>query len=398
MKKKRNLLGSDFQLEKPSVLFKPHNNKYEILALKPISKMSPYIDPQKENETILEEEDIFDFRPRVFLKIQNSKIFIFKTFSFLEADKTLEQKQDQLEVLMNKKPLHKKRIVRPFILEKKKFEKYKINSQIIEYFQLGFKITEISCSLGLPQSTISDVLVHYQETKRVPDKLRGRESLITKEEIQETKRIFQSIPHHSIQIKDLIKKLGERLKLSFVLKTETMRKMIKLSGYSRKRSSKSGFDANSERIIEIRFKKVFILCKFLSIRAKFIFIDESSFNKGLETNYGYSLVNKAFVAKKIKRILSISILTAINQERIVGFLIVSESIKAKDFGSFLINLIKKNQDIKEDLKNYVFYCDNAAIHKANCLDKITHKINLFYGPPYSPELNPIEKSLENGRR
>ena len=35
--------------------------------------------------------------------------------------------------------------------------------------------------------------------------------------------------------------------------------------------------------------------------------------------------------------------------------------------------------------------DNAPIHKAICLKPLFEKINIFYGPPYSPFLNPIEE-------
>jgi transposase len=35
--------------------------------------------------------------------------------------------------------------------------------------------------------------------------------------------------------------------------------------------------------------------------------------------------------------------------------------------------------------------DNAQIHRANILYEIFRRINVFYAPPYSPFLNPIEE-------
>ena len=66
-------------------------------------------------------------------------------------------------------------------------------------------------------------------------------------------------------------------------------------------------------------------------------------------------------------------------------------MNAKDFGSFVINFIKNHPEIKDNLSSYVFYLDNAKIHKAKCLVHIEENINRFFGPPYSPELNPIER-------
>ena len=42
-------------------------------------------------------------------------------------------------------------------------------------------------------------------------------------------------------------------------------------------------------------------------------------------------------------------------------------VLAKDFGSFLIKLISKYQFIHNNLNKFVFYMDNASIHKAKAL-------------------------------
>ena len=66
-------------------------------------------------------------------------------------------------------------------------------------------------------------------------------------------------------------------------------------------------------------------------------------------------------------------------------------MKGVDFGSFLLELIHNNKEIKENLRDYVFYMDNASIHKAKKLKGLYSKINVLFAPPYSPFLNPIEE-------
>ncbi len=45
------------------------------------------------------------------------------------------------------------------------------------------------------------------------------------------------------------------------------------------------------------------------------------------------------------------------------------SVKAPEFGSFMVQLITKNQKIKRDVDKYVFFIDNASIHKAETVEE-----------------------------
>ncbi len=56
-----------------------------------------------------------------------------------------------------------------------------------------------------------------------------------------------------------------------------------------------------------------------------------------------------------------------------------------------MNLINNNIIIKNNLKNIIFYMDNAKIHHAIILRDLASTVNFFFGAPYSPMLNPIEE-------
>ena len=51
---------------------------------------------------------------------------------------------------------------------------------------------------------------------------------------------------------------------------------------------------------------------------------------------------------------------------------------AKNYGCFLLNLIKNNSEIKENLSHYVFFSDNAAIHHAKILTKLYNSLNILF--------------------
>lgn len=43
------------------------------------------------------------------------------------------------------------------------------------------------------------------------------------------------------------------------------------------------------------------------------------------------------------------------------------------------------------LARWIFYMDNAPIHRAKILRKLFSYLNIMFGPGYSPFLNPIEE-------
>lgn len=45
----------------------------------------------------------------------------------------------------------------------------------------------------------------------------------------------------------------------------------------------------------------------------------------------------------------------------------------------------------QGLDNYVFFFDNASIHKAKIWERLRAYLNICFNAPYSPFLNPIEE-------
>lgn len=131
-----------------------------------------------------------------------------------------------------------------------------------------------------------------------------------------------------------------------------------------------------------------------NLKMSFIFIDEMGMSVCTLRNRGRSKRGtRAILTAPLSKAPNISVCMAVNKDiGLVHYETQNEAYDAEDFYGFIKNLIEKCKEKK--LKNICFVMDNAKIHKKDdnklknlCLKK---HINLWFLPPYSPELNPIE--------
>lgn len=186
----------------------------------------------------------------------------------------------------------------------------------------------------------------------------------------------------------LTKKIGTEVTY---ISVNTVFKMIKKIGYSRKRSRAGTIHRNSSRVIESRRNKMLEYLALLKQKKKFIYIDETGFHRGIIPIYGYSKVGEPVIYSRKNMSANYSVICAVTQDRILGYQVFQGGVTAEAFGSFIINLLDDNQEIKDNLGEWIIYMDNAPIHKAKILQPFFERFRSFYGPPYSPFLNPIEE-------
>ena len=124
------------------------------------------------------------------------------------------------------------------------------------------------------------------------------------------------------------------------------------------------------------------------------FLDESGFNLHIAPLRCWAPKGRTpTLAVKTNRGVNISLLMCISSEGIVYYEIKNGSFKAPVFVDFLAALADHYPEVRNGEVTLVM--DNARIHHASdaqdCLRD--NNINHVYLPPYSPELNPIERSL-----
>ena len=88
---------------------------------------------------------------------------------------------------------------------------------------------------------------------------------------------------------------------------------------------------------------------------------------------------------------NISCITAVSNEKLLGFQLVHGGVDGSTFGCFLLHLLRLYPDILNPTKRYCFVLDNATIHHAKKLKNLLSNLKIFYLAPYSPFNNPIEE-------
>jgi hypothetical protein len=167
--------------------------------------------------------------------------------------------------------------------------------------------------------------------------------------------------------------------------------MLKKRDYTFKKARKHWVDRNEQWLINERFwrSKDYVTIKKLGY--KYLYLDESAANENLFPSHGYSKKNVPYIVQTASKTQRITCLLCISEEKVIGCQLFDGSVTAEDYGAFILNVIGYNINIRKNLNKYVWYMDNASIHKARCIEHILKRISPFYGTPYSPFLNPIEE-------
>jgi len=127
-----------------------------------------------------------------------------------------------------------------------------------------------------------------------------------------------------------------------------------------------------------------------------VYIDESGIEVGLCKDRGWGEVGKPLEAKKSGKYFE--------RTNIIAGLVNNKSIAPMVFnGSCNTNLFNdwvKNFLIKELKAGQVVVMDNAAFHKSLKTKELIESVGckVIFLPPYSPDLNPIEKFWANMKR
>ena len=271
----------------------------------------------------------------------------------------------------------------------------------VRRFKVGKSKSAISRELGIRLATINRWLVTYERTGNIsqPEKKRGRPT--------GNGRSLTGAQELRIQ-KDIVEQLPDQLKLSFALwSAEAVKQLIKqyflfdmpirtvrlyLSrwGFTPQRPVKRAYEQQPKQVKEWLDESYPLIKQRASAEAAEIhWGDETGLSNLEHYPRGYAPKGQTPVLtlsqSKRDRVNMISSIT--NQGR-VRFMIYDEMFTAQVFIRFMKQLIKGAK------KKVFLVLDNLRVHHA----KVVHawlstrqdKIELFFLPSYSPELNPDE--------
>jgi transposase len=210
------------------------------------------------------------------------------------------------------------------------------------------------------------------------------------------------------EVRHLIRdKMPEQLKLSFGLWTrEAVQQLILLRfgielsrwqvgrylkswGYTPQKPITKAFEQNPERV-KIWLSKEYPAIKKRAMKenATIYFEDEVGMRSDHQAGKSYAPKGQTPVIKKTGQRFSLNMVSAISNKGHVEFMILDGTFNGGVFLEFLAQLIKYKQ------QKIFLVVDGHSAHKTKVvnawLEENRHRIELFFLPPYSPELNAQE--------
>jgi transposase len=275
----------------------------------------------------------------------------------------------------------------------------KLRRLAIEQLRKGATIKEVSENLGVGQSTIK---LWKKEYKQKGSKF----FMLKKRGVKGGSKDFTSSQLR--QIKNcLIDKLPDQLKLPFVLwdrkavqalifkkfgvkkSLPQIGRYLKTWGMSPQKPIYKAYEQNPEAV-DKWLKKEFpkIKRKAKKEKAEIFFGDEAGIRSDHHSGKSYSIKGKTPVVKKTGQRFGLNMISAVSAKGGKRFMLYKGRFNSKVFISFLSQLIKKAK------RKIMLIVDNYSPHKTSQVKQwlTRHKdlIEIFFLPPYSPELNPDE--------
>jgi len=278
-----------------------------------------------------------------------------------------------------------------------------IRKQVVEFLKKkkkgnGHTQQKASELFGLSLSAVKQIWKKYKQQglRGIEEKKRG---------VQGGKKINGK---QSAEVRNLIKvKLPDQLKLPFGLWTrEAVQKLIKdkfgielsrwqvgrylkVWGYTPQKPISKAFEQKPEKVkqwLEKEYPK--IKKKAKKENAIIYFGDETGMRSDHQAGRSYAPKGETPVIKRTGQRFSLNMISAISNQGYLQFMIIDGRFNSEVFELFLKQMIKHSR------RKIIFITDGHPAHKTiklnEWLAENKNKIEVFFLPPYSPELNPQE--------
>jgi transposase len=173
------------------------------------------------------------------------------------------------------------------------------------------------------------------------------------------------------------------------LPVRTLGHYLKRWGFTPQRPKKVAYEQQPAAVrewIEVEYPAIMKRAK--AEKAEILWGDETGVSNQDHSGRGYAPIGKTPVVRGLARRVTTSMISAIGNRGNARFMIYKGGLKVDIFIKFLSRLIKSAK------RKVYLIVDNLRVHKAKAVNgwlaERLEKIELFYLPPYSPELNPDE--------
>lgn len=273
--------------------------------------------------------------------------------------------------------------------------------QAIRLLKQGRKQVEVADILGVRAATISDWNRLYKTggkkalTLQSPGPSKGSNCFISPEQEKEIQRLIIDKTPDQLKLpfvlwdRKAVKELINR-QYGIVIAIRTIGDYLKRWNFSPQRPVKRAYE-QQPKVVQRWLDEVYpaIQIKAKQENAEIHWGDETGFRNDHHYGRGYSPRGKTPEVRLSAKRVGINMISSITNQGKVRFMVYRQSMNAQILIKFLRRLIKGNSDRK-----IILILDNLRVHHAykvrEWLEGKEEKIEIFFLPSYSPELNPDE--------
>lgn len=279
-------------------------------------------------------------------------------------------------------------------------EKLGIRKSAIRLVKSGMAKNAVCEKLGLRPNTLTDWWKKYKESgerglhSAKPGVKFGSKKLLTPEnERKIQKMIVDKMPDQlkldfALWTRKAVKELVER-ELGIIISISAMGVYLRGWGFTPQKPKKQAYEQCSKKVqkwLDEEYPAIKAQAK--QENAEIFWGDETGVKNQCNHGRSYAPKGKTPVKKSMSKRFSVNMVSAVNNQGKVHFMIYSDTMNSERLIEFMKQLIKASPG-----KVYLIL-DNLRVHHSKVVkewvEKNKKKISLFYLPSYSPERNPDE--------
>ena len=277
-----------------------------------------------------------------------------------------------------------------------------IRKRAIFLIRSGHKKGYIANLFGVNKNTVSNWWKSYAQegSKGLTDRQRGAKSencklLTSEQEKQIQKMIIDRYPEQyklpfALWRRKAVQELVER-QFGIILARSTLGYYLRSWGFTPQKPKKKAYGQNPKHVEEwLEEAYPAIKERARKENAEIHWGDETGCNNRCNHGRSYAPKGKTPVKESMSKSFKINMISTVTNQWRVQFMIYSENMNADKLIEFLKQLIKTSD------KKIFLILDNLKVHHCHIVkewlnrEEIKPKMEVFFLPAYSPELNPDE--------
>lgn len=275
-----------------------------------------------------------------------------------------------------------------------------LRQQAIRLREQGKRVIDIAQYLGVHRNTVSDWWRQYQQTGEAALQQQPRGKNLgfgrTLNQSQEA-RVQQIMREHFPDEVEIDSALWTRLAVQSLIKQITGVKMpirtvgeyLKRWGFTPQKPLKRAYEQEA-KTVETWLKQEYpaIERRAKQEKAEIAWGDESGLRSDAQVGRGYAPIGQTPEFHHNCQRASVNYVASISNQGMVRFMLYTQKLTAQVFITFLERLIARRT------RKLLWIVDRHPVHRSHLvgqwLERHCKDIEIFYLPPYSPQLNPAE--------